>query len=84
MVKMKVEDRQQMINLLTGVQSSKKSYYNELKKTVIELKKKNMQLEIINDVTKSFNIDMSIDEMLKNVSDKLKTIFPIERISLSM
>ncbi|GLH64056.1 GAF domain-containing sensor histidine kinase [Parageobacillus sp. G301] len=81
---MEVKDRQQMINLLTGVQSSKKSYYNELKKTVIELKKKNMQLEIINDVTKSFNIDMSIDEMLKNVLDKLRTIFPIERISLSM
>ncbi|WMT19985.1 sensor histidine kinase [Parageobacillus toebii] len=81
---MEVKDRQQMINLLTGVQSSKKSYYNELKKTVIELKKKNMQLEIINDVTKSFNIDMSIDEMLKNVLDKLQTIFPIERISLSM
>lgn len=84
MVEMEVEDRQQMINLLTGVQSSKKSYYNELKKTVIELKKKNMQLEIINDVTKSFNVDMSIDEMLKNVFDKLQTIFPIERISLSM
>ncbi|BDG49128.1 hypothetical protein PspKH34_36890 [Parageobacillus sp. KH3-4] len=84
MVEMKARDRQQMINLLTGVQSSKKSYYNELKKTVIELKKKNMQLEIINDVTKSFNIDMSIDEMLKNVFDKLQTILPIERISLSM
>jgi two-component system, NtrC family, sensor kinase len=84
MVEMEVKDRQQMINLLTGVQSSKKSYYNELKKTVIELKKKNMQLEIINDVTKSFNIDMSIDEMLQNVFDKLRTIFPIERISLSM
>jgi two-component system, NtrC family, sensor kinase len=84
MVEMKARDRQQMINLLTGVQSSKKSYYNELKKMVIELKKKNMQLEIINDVTKSFNIDMSIDEMLKNVFDKLQTILPIERISLSM
>lgn len=81
---MNVRDRQQMINLLTGVQSSKKSYYNELRKTVIALKKKNMQLEIINDVTKSFNIDMSIDEMLQNVFDKLQTILPIERISLSM
>ncbi|BDG33880.1 hypothetical protein PthBH41_35920 [Parageobacillus thermoglucosidasius] len=84
MVEMNVRDRQQMINLLTGVQSSKKSYYNELRKTVIALKKKNMQLEIINDVTKSFNIDMSIDEMLQNVFDKLQTILPIERISLSM
>ncbi|WP_181537386.1 sensor histidine kinase [[Anoxybacillus] calidus] len=79
-----MSERQQMINLLTGVQSSKKSYYTELKKMVVELKKKNMQLEIINDVTKSFNIDMSMEEMLKNIFDKLKEIFPLERISLSL
>nr|WP_246326824.1 ATP-binding protein [Anoxybacillus calidus] len=81
---MVMSERQQMINLLTGVQSSKKSYYTELKKMVVELKKKNMQLEIINDVTKSFNIDMSMEEMLKNIFDKLKEIFPLERISLSL
>jgi two-component system, NtrC family, sensor kinase len=83
MVMMVMGERQQLINLLTGVQSSKKSYYTELKKTVVELKKKNMQLEIINDVTKSFNIDMSMDDMLKNIFDKLKEIFQIDRISLS-
>lgn len=81
---MAMNERQQIINLLTGVQSSKKSYYTELKKMVAELKKKNMQLEIINDITKSFNIDMSMDEMLKNTFDKLREIFPIERISLSL
>ncbi len=81
---MGIHERQKIINLLTGVQSSKKSYYTELKKMVVELKKKNMQLEIINDVTKSFNIDMSMDEMLKNIFDKLKEIFPLERISLSL
>ncbi|KXG08525.1 Sensor protein ZraS [Anoxybacillus sp. P3H1B] len=79
-----MNERQQMINLLTGVQSSKKSYYTELKKMVAELKKKNMQLEIINDITKSFNIDMSMDDMLKNTFDKLREIFPIKRISLSL
>jgi two-component system NtrC family sensor kinase len=84
MVMMGINERQKIINLLTGVQSSKKSYYTELKKMVVELKKKNMQLEIINDVTKSFNIDMSMDEMLKNIFDKLKKIFPLERISLSL
>lgn len=81
---MAMNERQQIINLLTGVQSSKKSYYTELKKMVAELKKKNMQLEIIKDITKSFNIDMSMDEMLKNTFDKLREIFPIERISLSL
>lgn len=73
-----------MIEILTGVKSSKRNYYTELKKTVIELQKKNTQLEIINEVMKSLNIEMSLDDMLKNVLEKLKTIFPIERISLSM
>ncbi|ANB60263.1 GAF domain-containing sensor histidine kinase [Anoxybacteroides amylolyticum] len=79
-----MNERQQLITMLTGVQSSKRSYYTELKKMVGELKKKNMQLEIINDITKSFNINMSMDEMLKNTFDKLKEIFPLARISLSL
>ncbi|GGJ74137.1 two-component system NtrC family sensor kinase [Anoxybacillus voinovskiensis] len=79
-----MNERQQLINMLTGVQSSKRSYYTELKKMVAELKKKNMQLEIINDITKSFNINMSMDDMLKNTFDKLKEIFPLARISLSL
>ncbi|MCZ0754043.1 sensor histidine kinase [Anoxybacillus sp. J5B_2022] len=79
-----MNERQQLINMLTGVQSSKRSYYTELKKMVTELKKKNMQLEIINDITKSFNINMSMDDMLKNTFDKLKEIFPLARISLSL
>jgi two-component system NtrC family sensor kinase len=81
---MKIHDQKKMMSLLTGVQSSKKSYYTELKKMVMELKKKNMQLEIINDVTKSFNIDMSMDELLKNLFDKLNQIFPFKRMSLSL
>lgn len=81
---MLLKDREEMISKLTGVQSSKKSYYNELKIMVEELKKKNMQLEVINEVNRSFNIDMSIDEMLKNIFEKLKVFFPLERISLSL
>lgn len=75
--------REKMIELLTGVQSSKRNYYTELKKTVHELQKKNIQLEIINEVMKSFDVEMSIDDMLKNVLEKLKTIVSIEWISLS-
>jgi len=81
---MLLQDKQHLINKLTGVQSSKKSYYNEMKIMVKELKKKNMQLEVINEVTRSFNIDMSMDEMLKNIFEKLKKFFPLERISLSL
>lgn len=79
-----MRNREEMIEYLTGVQSSKRNYYTELKKTVSELQKKNMQLEIINDVVKGFNVEMSMDEMLKNVLEKLQTIFAIHQISLSV
>lgn len=79
-----IEDKQNMIELLTGVKSSKQSYYMELKKTIRQLEKKNMKLEIINDVMKSFNIHMTMDEMLGNVLEKLKHIITFDRLSLSL
>ena len=60
----------ELIDLMTGVKSSKKTYYTELKKTVDQLKKKNMQLEIMNDITKNMNMDIDIQEILRNVIDK--------------
>jgi two-component system NtrC family sensor kinase len=77
-----VEDKQKMIALLTGVKSSKKSYYTELKTTVDQLRKKNIQLEIINEVMKSMKVDMSLDEMLQNVIDRLRVLMDCDRISL--
>ncbi|MFC0562394.1 GAF domain-containing sensor histidine kinase [Halalkalibacter alkalisediminis] len=79
-----MKNRVEMIDLLTGVKSSKRSYYAELKKTVFELEKKNMQLEIINEVTKSFNVDTSIDTLLHNILEKLNQIFPVERLYISV
>ncbi|WP_017729346.1 GAF domain-containing sensor histidine kinase [Halalkalibacterium ligniniphilum] len=77
-------EKHQMIELLTGVQSSKRNYYHELKRTLFEMQKKNMLLEIMNEVMRNFNIDMSMDDMLKNILDKLKAIFNFDRISLSI
>jgi two-component system, NtrC family, sensor kinase len=77
-----LENKHEMIALLTGVKSSKKNYYTELKKTVEQLKKKNMQLEIINDVMKSIKIDMSLEDILKNVLDKLSVLVHCDRLSL--
>ncbi|MBD8004716.1 sensor histidine kinase [Bacillus norwichensis] len=79
-----MSDRLQMIERLVGVSSSKISYYTELKKTIEEMKKKNTQLEIINEVMRSFNIDMSMDDMLKNILEKLQQIFPLKRLSLAI
>ena len=77
-----LNERESLIGKLTGIQSSKKSYYSELKVMVEELKKKNMQLEVINEVTQSITIEMSIDEMLRNIFEKIKAFIAIDRISL--
>lgn len=76
------ENKQDMIELLTGVKSSKKNYYTELKQTVEQLRRKNIQLEIINDVMKSIKVDMSLSEILRNVSSKLQSLISCDRFSL--
>ncbi|WP_458415336.1 ATP-binding protein [Schinkia sp. CFF1] len=73
-----------MIDLLTGVKSSKRNYYTELIKINAQLKKKNMKLEIINDVMKNFNVEMCMDDMLKNILNKLKELYTFNRLSLSL
>ncbi|UFJ41058.1 histidine kinase [Brevibacillus humidisoli] len=44
--------KQELLEKLTGIRSSRKSYYKELNYVVEEMKKKNKQLEIINQLTK--------------------------------
>lgn len=76
--------RHEMIDLLTGVQSSKHNYYSELKSTVDQLKKKNSQLEMINEVMRSFTINFSVENMLENTFAKLKTVYPIDLLSVAL
>lgn len=77
-------NRPEMIRLLTGVQSSKRNYYTELKRTVDELQKKNSQLEMINEMMRSFNVDMSVQTMLKHTQEKLQKVYRIDRLSLAV
>lgn len=67
-----------MIELLTGVQSSKKNYYTELKETVAQLTKKNKQLELINELMKGFAINFSVEHMLQQIFYSLQEIHPVE------
>ncbi|MFS0576788.1 ATP-binding protein [Sporosarcina sp. 179-K 3D1 HS] len=77
-------NRLEMIDLLTGVQSSKQNYYSELKSTVDQLKKKNSQLEIINEVMRSFTVDFSVAHMLEKALAKLQALYPIDRVSAAL
>jgi two-component system NtrC family sensor kinase len=71
-----------LIAQLTGVKSSKISYYTELKKTVDQLKKKNIQLEIMNEVMKNIKVDMPLQEILKNMIEKLRDLIHFDRLSI--
>ncbi|WP_082235455.1 ATP-binding protein [Halobacillus massiliensis] len=79
-----MNQKQDLIESLTGIRSSKKSYYTELKKTVAQMKKKNTELEIINDMMKNFNVEMPLEEMLENLLNKLNLIFNFTRLGLAL
>ncbi|BAU27969.1 two-component system NtrC family sensor kinase [Aneurinibacillus soli] len=77
-----MQEKEDMIQRLTGVKSSKRNYYHELKKNVRKIEKQNMQLDLINQVVKSFNIDMPFDDMLQHVLNRLRQMFPFDHLSL--
>ena len=70
---MVITNKTTLIEKLTGIHSSKKSYYVELKKKISELEKKNIQLEIINQLTKSNGVKISLHQIIDNFFHKLQT-----------
>lgn len=79
-----IDNRNGLIEKLTGIQSSRKSYYLDLKAKIAETEKKNTQLQIINQVAKSISVEMTFDEILENVFEKLRQVMSINRLSLSI
>jgi C4-dicarboxylate-specific signal transduction histidine kinase len=76
------EDKKNIIQNLTGINSSKKNYYIELKKKNSQILKQNTQLEIINKLAKNINVDMSITEMMASVVEKLRQVFTFQVMEL--
>ncbi|HEX3033159.1 MAG TPA: hypothetical protein VHS59_13170, partial [Bacillota bacterium] len=50
-------------------------------KSITELAKKNIQLEIINQITKCITIEMSFDEMMETISKTLREIIEFDLLS---
>lgn len=76
-------DKQEMLEKLTGIQSSRKSYYTELNYLVEEMKKKNSQLAVINQLTQ-IQINASWPETSIYIASQLKQILPFEHFALSL
>ncbi|CEO88191.1 hypothetical protein [Syntrophaceticus schinkii] len=72
------EHKTQLIKKLTGVYTSKHSYYAELKEKITELSKRNSQLELINELAQEFNISLPkdyLDNTLKKIYERVQDFF---------
>ena len=76
------EQKTQLIEKLTGVYASKRSYYAELKEKISEITKRNSQLEILNDLARQISINTPLDQLVMNISDRVRQIIPFDRVSL--
>lgn len=77
-------EKEMVIEKLTGVRASKKSYYTDLKATIAELEKQNRKLEILSEVAKGFQVTGTMETSLQHILETIYELYPIDRVSLSL
>lgn len=77
-----MEDREKLLEQLTGVDSSKLNYYVELKKRTRDVLKQNSRLEILHQLARDINIDMSIPDIIERAFTKLPQTLPCDFLGL--
>ena len=75
--------KQELLEKLTGIRSSRKSYYKELSYVVDEMKKKNKQLEIINQLTK-VRINADWTDVSAYLAEQLAQLFSFDLFVLTL
>jgi two-component system, NtrC family, sensor kinase len=78
-----MDQKEYLLEQLTGVNSSKLNYYVELKKRNQEVLKQNSRLEVLHQLARDINIDMSIEDILDRVFDMLPAALPGEFLGLA-
>ena len=73
-----MNNREKLLEQLTGVDSSKLNYYVELKKRNQEVLKQNSRLEILHQLARDINIDMSIADIVERAFSKLPQTLPCD------
>jgi two-component system NtrC family sensor kinase len=79
------EHKAQLIEKLTGVYTSKRTYYAELKDKIAELSKRNFQLEVINDLAQEFNISLPrdyLDKTVKTIHERVQEVFYVKNLAI--
>lgn len=76
------EQKTQLIEMLTGVYASKRSYYAELKEKIREITKRNSQLKIQNELARQISINTPLNQIIQDVSTRVREIIPFDRVSM--
>lgn len=79
-----INDKMRLIKHLTGVNSSKLNYYLEVKKFNDEIVKQNNRLEIIHQIIKDINIDMSLTDTIDRVYQRLPLVIRCDFLGLAL
>jgi two-component system NtrC family sensor kinase len=78
-----LKNRGKLLEQLTGVDSSKLNYYVELKKRNQDVLAQNSRLEILQQLTRDINIDMSIGDIIERAFRKLPEALPCDFLGLA-
>ncbi len=76
------DSKNKLIEQLTGVNSSKLNYYVELKKRNEEILQQNSRLEILHQLARDINIDMSVADIIEGTFAKLPQTLPCDFLGL--
>lgn len=77
-------NKRKLLENLTGVHSSRLNYYVELKKRNEKIIKQNNRLEIINQLVRDINIDMSVVDIIKRVYSKMPLAVPCDILGIAL
>ncbi|WP_449241322.1 ATP-binding protein [Desulfoscipio gibsoniae] len=79
-----INEKKHLIEQLTGIHSSKINYYSEVKKRNEEIIKQNNRLEIIHQIIKDINIDMSLSDIIERVYQRLPLAIHCDFLGLAL
>ena len=77
-----MDNKDKLLEQLTGVDSSKLNYYVELKKRNQEVLKQNSRLELLQQLARDINIEMSIADIIERAFNRLPQTLPCDFLGL--
>ncbi|WP_134699227.1 sensor histidine kinase [Ammoniphilus sp. YIM 78166] len=78
-----MDKKLEMLEKLTGIQSSRKNYYVELTHLVHEMQRKNKQLEVLNQLTR-IHVNMSWEEVTEYIAVQLIPVISFKLLVLTL